>query len=92
MNAANLAVIFAPCILRRSQCIHAQDQLLDVQKQAICVQALVDEKLKQYCETLNQFVELEQASAKVSTFMFFSGSRLKRMQHCWEKIIEHNLN
>lgn len=68
MNAANLAVIFAPCILRRSQYIHAQDQLIDIQKQAICVQTLIEEKLRQYCETLNQIIEIENASEKVKFF------------------------
>uniref|UniRef100_A0A915CYE7 Uncharacterized protein n=1 Tax=Ditylenchus dipsaci TaxID=166011 RepID=A0A915CYE7_9BILA len=43
MNAANLAVIFAPCILRNTHSVHAQEQLMDVQKQAICVQALIEE-------------------------------------------------
>ncbi|CAD5206531.1 unnamed protein product [Bursaphelenchus okinawaensis] len=66
MNASNLAVIFAPCILRRNQAVHAQEQLEDVQKQAVCVQMLIEEKLRQYKATLNQIVELEQASEKVS--------------------------
>ncbi|KAI1717345.1 rhoGAP domain-containing protein [Ditylenchus destructor] len=66
MNPANLSVIFAPCILRRSQPVHAQEQLMDVQKQAICVQALIEEKLRQYTDALSQIVELEQASEKVS--------------------------
>jgi myosin-9 len=66
MGASNLAVIFAPCILRRNQAVHAQEQLQDVQKQAMCVQMLIEEKLKQYKDTLNQIVELEHASEKVS--------------------------
>lgn len=66
MNSANLSVIFAPCILRRCGTVqHAQEQLIDVQKQAICVQALIEEKLRQYKETMNQIMELEQASEKV---------------------------
>ncbi|CAD5209411.1 unnamed protein product [Bursaphelenchus xylophilus] len=66
MSPSNLAVIFAPCILRRNQAVHAQEQLEDVQKQAVCVQMLIEEKLRQYKVTLNQIVELEQASEKVS--------------------------
>lgn len=66
MGPSNLAVIFAPCILRRTETVHAQEQLQDVQKQAICVQMLIEEKLRQYKDTLNQIVELEQASEKVS--------------------------
>uniref|UniRef100_A0A1I8BYV1 Rho-GAP domain-containing protein n=1 Tax=Meloidogyne hapla TaxID=6305 RepID=A0A1I8BYV1_MELHA len=33
MSASNLAVIFAPCIVRRNTTVHAQEQLMDVQKQ-----------------------------------------------------------
>jgi len=66
MSASNLAVIFAPCILRRNGCVHAQEELQDVQKQAICVQTLIEEKLRQYRATLTQIVELENASEKVS--------------------------
>uniref|UniRef100_A0A0K0EKS2 Myosin motor domain-containing protein n=1 Tax=Strongyloides stercoralis TaxID=6248 RepID=A0A0K0EKS2_STRER len=66
MSASNLALIFAPCILRRQQAVHAQEQLQDVHKQAICVQTLIEEKLKQYKATLTQIVEIEQATEKVS--------------------------
>lgn len=45
--------------------VHAQEQLMDVQKQAVCVQTLIEEKLKQYRSTLTQIVELEHASEKV---------------------------
>lgn len=65
MNAANLAVIFAPSILRKSHYVHAQDQLINVQKQAICVQTLIEEKLRQYCKMLNEIIEIENASEKV---------------------------
>lgn len=66
MTASNLSVIFAPCILRRSQSVHAQEQLMDVQRQAVCVQTLIEEKLRQYRGTLSQIVELENATEKVS--------------------------
>uniref|UniRef100_A0A0N4ZU59 Myosin motor domain-containing protein n=1 Tax=Parastrongyloides trichosuri TaxID=131310 RepID=A0A0N4ZU59_PARTI len=66
MSASNLALIFAPCILRRQQTVHAQEQLQDVHKQAICVQTLIEEKLRQYKATLTQIVEIEQATEKVS--------------------------
>lgn len=68
MSASNLAVIFAPCILRRDQMVHDQEQLMDVQKQAVCVQTLIEDKLKQYRSTLTQTVELEHASEKVAFF------------------------
>uniref|UniRef100_A0A914XBB0 Unconventional myosin-IXb n=2 Tax=Plectus sambesii TaxID=2011161 RepID=A0A914XBB0_9BILA len=66
MGASNLALIFAPCLLRRNQVVHAQEQLLDVNRQAICVQALIEEKLRQYRATVNQIVELEHATEKVT--------------------------
>ncbi|GMT28295.1 hypothetical protein PFISCL1PPCAC_19592 [Pristionchus fissidentatus] len=66
MNAHNLALIFGPCLMRRKESVHAQDQLQDVNRQAICVAALVEEKLRQYRETLNNIVELEGATEKVT--------------------------
>ncbi|KAI6221305.1 hypothetical protein M3Y99_01559100 [Aphelenchoides fujianensis] len=66
MTASNLSVIFAPCILRRNQPVHAQDQLLDVKKQGVIVQMMIEEKLRVYKATLNQIVELEAASEKVT--------------------------
>ncbi|VDD95614.1 unnamed protein product [Enterobius vermicularis] len=66
MSPNNLALIFAPCILRSNQSVHAQEQLRDVNRQAICVQALIEEKLKQYKSTLTQIVTLEGVGAKIS--------------------------
>ncbi|KAF8367210.1 hum-7 [Pristionchus pacificus] len=66
MNAHNLALIFGPCLMRRKESVHAQDQLQDVNRQAICVASLVEEKLRQYRETLNNIVELEGATEKVT--------------------------
>ncbi|TKR95998.1 hypothetical protein L596_010082 [Steinernema carpocapsae] len=66
MGSSNLALIFAPCIMRREFVVHAQDQLQDINKQAICVQTLIEEKLKQYKLTLTQIVEVEQATQKVA--------------------------
>ena len=43
-----------------------QEQLADVSRQAVCVQTLIEEKLRQYKATLNNIVELENASHKVS--------------------------
>ncbi|VDO43267.1 unnamed protein product [Brugia timori] len=65
MSAANLALIFAPCILRTNQTLRAQDQLRDVERQAICVQALIEEKLRQFRSTLTEIVSLETASEKI---------------------------
>ncbi|CAI4221277.1 unnamed protein product [Auanema sp. JU1783] len=66
MGPSNLALIFGPCILRRQETVHAQEQLNDVSRQAICVQTLIEEKLRQYKTTLISIVQLEDASQKVS--------------------------
>ncbi|VDO67255.1 unnamed protein product [Onchocerca flexuosa] len=65
MGASNLALIFAPCILRTNQAMRAQDQLRDVERQAICVQTLIEEKLRQFHSTLTEIVTLETASEKI---------------------------
>ncbi|CAI2315989.1 unnamed protein product [Caenorhabditis sp. 36 PRJEB53466] len=66
MGCNNLALIFGPCVLRRHDTAHAQEQLNDVARQTGCVQTLIEEKLKQYKATLHNIVELEDASQKVS--------------------------
>ncbi|KIH64249.1 RhoGAP domain protein [Ancylostoma duodenale] len=43
-----------------------QEQLNDVTRQAICVQTLIEEKLRQYKATMINIVEIEDASQKVS--------------------------
>ncbi|CAJ0954851.1 unnamed protein product, partial [Mesorhabditis belari] len=65
MGASNLALIFGPCLMRRQHAVHAQDTLVDVSRQAVCVQALIEEKLRQYRVTLINIVELEAAQEKV---------------------------
>ncbi|CAD6184254.1 unnamed protein product [Caenorhabditis auriculariae] len=65
MGSSNLALIFAPCVLRRQDFVHAQEQLNDVSRQAVCVQTLIDEKLRHYRATLLNIVQLEDASQKV---------------------------
>ncbi|MCP9259990.1 Unconventional myosin-IXb [Dirofilaria immitis] len=66
MGASNLALIFAPCILRTNQTMRAQDQLRDIERQAICVQTLIEEKLRQFRSTLTEIVSLETASEKIA--------------------------
>jgi myosin-9 len=41
MGASNLALIFAPCLLRRNQVVHAQEQLMDVNRQAMFVLSML---------------------------------------------------
>ncbi|CAB3408102.1 unnamed protein product [Caenorhabditis bovis] len=66
MGCNNLALIFGPCVLRRQDSAHAQEQLNDVARQTGCVQTLIEEKLRQYKATLHNIVELEDASHKVT--------------------------
>ncbi|WKX90047.1 hypothetical protein Q1695_009130 [Nippostrongylus brasiliensis] len=80
MGPSNLALIFGPCILRRQDNVHAQEQLNDVSRQAICVQTLIEEKLRQYKTTLINIVELEDASQKVSANL----RRIEEHQHLEE--------
>ncbi|KAE9418712.1 hypothetical protein Angca_008849 [Angiostrongylus cantonensis] len=54
-----------------------QEQLSDVSKQAICVQTLIEEKLKQYRMTVFNIVELEDASQKV----YANLRRIEEHQH-----------
>ncbi|KAJ1362932.1 hypothetical protein KIN20_022659 [Parelaphostrongylus tenuis] len=77
MGPFNLAIIFGPCILRRQDSVHAQEQLSDVSRQAICVQTLIEEKLKQYRMTVLNIVELEDASEKVHANL----RRIEEHQH-----------
>ncbi|CAJ0568270.1 unnamed protein product, partial [Mesorhabditis spiculigera] len=65
MGPSNLALVFGPCLMRRQHAVHAQDTLIDVSRQAVCVQALIEEKLRQYKATLINIVELEAAQEKV---------------------------
>lgn len=83
-----MSLIFGPCILRRHESIHAQDQLSDVTRQAVCIQTLIEEKMKQYRATLINIVQLEDASEKVrsvlsilfSSFDFEVSENLRRIE------------
>ena len=50
-------------------------------RQAVCVQTLIEEKLRQYKATLNNIVELENASHKVSVNL----KRIEEHQQLEEK-------
>uniref|UniRef100_A0A1I7XHA6 Mediator of RNA polymerase II transcription subunit 4 n=1 Tax=Heterorhabditis bacteriophora TaxID=37862 RepID=A0A1I7XHA6_HETBA len=64
-----------------------QDQLNDVSRQAICVQTLIEEKLRQYKATLINIVQLEDASQKVSANL----RRIEEHQKSEEDPVVHNI-
>ncbi|XP_014679791.1 PREDICTED: unconventional myosin-IXa-like, partial [Priapulus caudatus] len=63
MPAGNLAVVFAPCVLRPPAHRPAQESLQDVGKQTACLEAIIDEQLRAYERTLDEFITLESATA-----------------------------
>ncbi|XP_053214006.1 unconventional myosin-IXb-like [Panonychus citri] len=52
MNANSLAIVFAPCILRTDKLMQMQDKLSDISKQTICIETIINDRLKQVKDTL----------------------------------------
>jgi myosin IX len=61
MNAGSLAIVFAPCILRTSKVLQAQDSLSDISKQTQCVETIVGEQLRKVRSTLADISTLDTA-------------------------------
>jgi len=61
MNAGSLAIVFAPCILRTSKVLQAQDSLSDISKQTKCVETIVGEQLRKVRATLADITTLDTA-------------------------------
>ncbi|XP_035732171.1 unconventional myosin-IXa-like isoform X2 [Vespa mandarinia] len=61
MSPSALAIVFAPCILRTSRTLPAQDSLQDVGRQTRCVETIVQEKLRVVRATLADINTLESA-------------------------------
>ncbi|XP_066598985.1 unconventional myosin-IXb-like isoform X2 [Prorops nasuta] len=61
MSPSALAIVFAPCILRTSRTLPAQDSLQDVGRQTKCVETIVQEKLRVVRATLADINTLESA-------------------------------
>lgn len=61
MSPSALAIVFAPCILRTSRSLPAQDSLQDVGRQTRCVETIVQEKLRVVRATLADINTLESA-------------------------------
>lgn len=61
MSASALAIVFAPCILRTSKLLPAQDSLHDISKQTQCIEIIISEQLKKVKSTLADIDTLDTA-------------------------------
>lgn len=61
MNAASLAIVFAPCILRTNKILPAQDSLQDIGKQTQCIECIISEQLRKVKATLADIDTLDTA-------------------------------
>lgn len=63
MSPTNLAVVFAPCVLRPGMHKNAQESLMEVSKQTACLESIIREELRKYELTLEDINTLESATA-----------------------------
>ncbi|XP_071506650.1 LOW QUALITY PROTEIN: unconventional myosin-IXb-like [Diadema antillarum] len=61
MSANNLAIVFAPCILKTDKQVNAWESLQDVEKQAQCLEIIIREKAQKLKRTLHDITTLERA-------------------------------
>ncbi|XP_044740758.1 unconventional myosin-IXa-like [Chrysoperla carnea] len=61
MNAASLAIVFAPCILRTNKKLPAQDSLQDIGRQTQCIETIISEQLRKVKATLADIDTLDTA-------------------------------
>lgn len=61
MSASALAIVFAPCILRTSKLLPAQDSLHDIGKQTQCIETIISEQLRKVRSTLADIDTLDTA-------------------------------
>ncbi|RWS29857.1 unconventional myosin-IXa-like isoform X2 [Leptotrombidium deliense] len=67
MNANSLAIVFAPCILRTNKQMQMQDKLSDISKQTICIELIINERLRQVRDTLADIDILDTACHTASS-------------------------
>ncbi|RWS08459.1 Myosin-IXa-like protein [Dinothrombium tinctorium] len=67
MNANSLAIVFAPCILRTNKPMQMQDKLSDISKQTICIELIINERLRQVRDTLADIDILDSACHTASS-------------------------
>ncbi len=61
MNAASLAIIFAPCILRTNKVVPAQNSLKDIEHQTRCIRLIITEQMDKVRATLADIDTLDNA-------------------------------
>ena len=66
MNANSLAIIFAPCILRTNKPRQAQESLLDVSRETLCIETIITEQLKKVKATLSNIESVDSAALSFS--------------------------
>ncbi|XP_030832598.1 unconventional myosin-IXAa isoform X3 [Strongylocentrotus purpuratus] len=61
MSASNLAIVFAPCILKSNKVGNAWESLQDVEKQAQCLEIIIHEKMLKMKRALHDISTIERA-------------------------------
>lgn len=67
MSASSLAIVFAPCVLRTSRAIPAQDSLNDIGRQTKCIETLITQKMLNVKSTLADIDTLDTAAHTATT-------------------------
>ncbi|XP_053405798.1 unconventional myosin-IXAb-like isoform X4 [Mercenaria mercenaria] len=63
MSVNSLAIIFAPCLLRTNRIVQAQDMIMQVSRQQLCIEKILQEQLYKLKATLQDINTLESAEA-----------------------------
>ncbi|XP_074649621.1 unconventional myosin-IXb-like isoform X2 [Tubulanus polymorphus] len=66
MSASNLAVVFAPCILRTNRPLQAQESLIHVTKQAVTIEMVISEQLSKLRSTIEDLNTLDNYTVTAS--------------------------
>lgn len=61
MNAASLAIIFAPCILKTNKVVPAQNSLNDIEHQTRCIKLIIIDQMDKVRATLADIDTLDTA-------------------------------
>ena len=67
MSASSLAIVFAPCVLRTSRFVVAQDSLNDIGRQTKCMETLITQKMLNVRSTLADIDTLDTAAHTATT-------------------------
>lgn len=61
MNAASLAIVFAPCVLRTNKQVPAQESLHDIGSQTQCIETIIRAQIRKVRSTLDDIDTLDTA-------------------------------